>query len=160
VQFRKSAYSILAVTFIRPRSIMCKAFAAASERSRTRPRVNGPRSLTTTMTLRCDRGLPRALSEGTCAGCARRQHDRCHHPFAGCHSEASRTRSRDSTFAELASRPKVPRKDPEITKLIEWTFLRGARPRATCDRLQAGSFVSPDGLTSIPPWRGNRHGAL
>ncbi len=52
-----------------PRSIMCSALAAASDRSSTRPRVNGPRSLTTTSTLR---SLLRSVTlepgaEGQCA---------------------------------------------------------------------------------------------
>src|SRR5215470_19640437 len=55
-QKARSSYSTTAVTFITPRSIICKALAAASERSRTRPLVNGPRSLTMTTTLRWERG--------------------------------------------------------------------------------------------------------
>src|SRR5262245_36311866 len=49
-------YSTTAVTFINPRSIICKALAAARERSSTRPLVKGPRSLTTTMTVRWECG--------------------------------------------------------------------------------------------------------
>src|SRR5665213_1841963 len=48
----KYRYSTAAVTLISPRSIMCSAWAAANERSRTRPLLNGPRSLTVTYTLR------------------------------------------------------------------------------------------------------------
>ena len=43
-----------AVTLSRPRPIMPNSCAAANERSSTRPLMNGPRSLTTTTTLRRD----------------------------------------------------------------------------------------------------------
>src|SRR4249920_3843233 len=48
--------STTAVTFSNPRPVIFSAFAAASDRSSTRPFVNGPRSFTTTTTLRFDLG--------------------------------------------------------------------------------------------------------
>jgi len=49
--WRVRAYSTSALTKMTPRAIIPSAFAAPIERSRTRPRPNGPRSLTTTITL-------------------------------------------------------------------------------------------------------------
>src|SRR5262245_20675937 len=60
-------YCTAAVTFIRPRPVMPRALAAASDRSITRPLVNGPRSFTVTTTLRLDfgtRGLGPKLQSG------------------------------------------------------------------------------------------------
>src|SRR6185503_8108972 len=44
--------STTAVTLISPRSAMRRAFAAASDKSRTRFLLNGPRSVTVTTTVR------------------------------------------------------------------------------------------------------------